>query len=170
MIRENELYVVDENGEILDTISSADNYVKLSDGDKVVRKGVLQYLSDTKDIKYKFIKINPLIWGDVTTKYPILNYLIYYIGYMDNILVYKNGKNIQMKDIYKLCNVSESTAKRQIKKLLEDDIIHKVKSKKKTTYLVVNPYICMRGRRIYITLYEEFKNSIWKDKIEGWDK
>lgn len=165
------VYVVDENGKILDTIDAEDRYVKLSEGDKVVRKGVLQYLNDTTDIKYKFIKINPVAWYQVANKYPIINKLIYYLGYMDNILSYRNGKNIQAKDISKVCDVSESTAKRQLSGLITDDIIHKVQDKKaKKTYLVVNPYIAMRGRKIYLSLYNEFKLSEWRDECEEWDK
>lgn len=165
-----ELYVVDENGKIVDKIESKDKYVKLSEGDKVLKKGVLQYLSDTTDIKYKFVKVNPICWARIATKYPIINKLIYYLGYMDNILSYRNGKNIQVKDIAEICNISNSTAKRQLKGLLEEDVIHKVRDKKqKKTFLVVNPYVCMRGRKIYLSLYEEFKLSALRDEVEEWD-
>ena len=170
-MKENNLYVTDENGKVIDIIESADKYVKLNDGDKVVRKGVLQYLSDTVDIKYRFIKVNPYVYGKIANKYPILNILIKYIGYMDGILSYKNGKFVRMKDIHKICNVSESTAKRQIKGLFEEDVIHKVKDKlKKQTYLVINPYIAYIGRKIYLSLYEEFKLSEHRNNCEEWEK
>lgn len=166
-----ELYVVDDNGIVVDTITSEDKYVKLSEGDKVVRKGVIQYLSDTTDIKYRFIKVNPVAWAKVANKYPIMNTLIYYLGYMDNVLSYTNGKIIRSTDIYKICGVSESTAKRQLKGLQTDDVIHKVKDKnRKMNYYVVNPYICMRGRKIYLSLYEEFKLSVWRGEVEEWEK
>ena len=165
------LYVTNEDGVIVDEIEAYDKYVKLSDGDKVIRKGVLQYLSDTKDIKYKFIKVNPIAWSKVALKYPIINKLIYYLGYMDGILSYRNNKNIQMKDISKICDVSESTAKRQLSGLIKDDVIHKIKNKKNnTTYLMVNPFVVMRGKRVYLTLYEEFAQSKWRNEIDEWDK
>lgn len=166
-----ELYVVNEEGEIIDKIESSDKYVKLSDGDKVVRKGVLQYLNDTVDIKYRFVKINPHVYGEIAKKYPIINKLIKYLGYMDGILSYKNGKKIKMKDIPKICEVSESTAKRQIKGLLECDVIHKKRDKKeRQTYLIMNPYVAYIGRKIYLSLYEEFKLSEYRNKCEEWSK
>ena len=164
-----ELYVVDENGEVIDKIEAQDKYVKLSNGDKVVRKGVLQYLSDTTDIRYHFVKINPLIYGKIANRYPILNSMIEYLGYMDNILSYRNGVNIQVKDLPKICNVSESTIKRQLKGLLDEDVIHKVKENKKW-HLVVNPFVAMRGREIYLSLYEEFKLSHLRTEVEEWEK
>ena len=32
-----ELYLVDENGEVIDTISSEDNYIKLAEGDRYIK-------------------------------------------------------------------------------------------------------------------------------------
>lgn len=165
-----ELYVVDESGTIYDTLDNQYSYVKLKQGDKVLRKGALEYLQDTTDIKYHFIKINPVAWSEISIKYPIINQLVYYLGYMDNILSYRNGKFIKLKDIANICKISESTAKRQLKGLVEDDVIHKVKDvKENTTYLVINPWVCMRGRRIYKTLYNEFKSSNWQNECEEWD-
>lgn len=165
-----ELYVVDESGTIYDTLDNQYSYVKLNKGDKVLRKGALEYLQDTTDIKYHFIKINPIAWAEISNKYPIINQLIFYLGYMDNILSYRNGRFIKQKDISKICNVSESTAKRQLKGLVEEDVIHKVKdNKNNTTYLVINPWVCMRGRRIYKSLYNEFKSSNWQNECEEWD-
>lgn len=163
----NELYVVNEHGEVIDKIDSNDKYVKLSDGDRVLRNKSIQYLKDTIDIKYRFVKVNPYIYSDIANQYPIINTLIKYIGYMDGILSYRNGKNIKMKDIHKICNVSESTAKRQLKGLIQKDVIHKVKDKKaKQTYLILNPYVAYVGRKIYLSLFEEFKQSQIKDTIE----
>ena len=162
-----ELYVVDETGIIVDTVDAEDSYVKFSAGDRVLRKGTIDFLSNTVDVKYRFIKLNPLAWSKIGTKYPIMNKLLYYIGFMDNVLVYNNGKIIKPKDIAKVCGVSEATAKRQLRGLQEDDIIHKKKDENnRMTYLVVNPYICMRGKKITSTLYKEFKLSVWRNEIE----
>jgi len=163
-----ELYVTDEHGEVIDIIESTDKYVKLSDGDKVVRKSVLQYLGDTVDLRYHFVKVNPNVYGDIANKCPILNILIGYIGYMDGIISYKNGKKVRLKDISKICNVSETTAKRQIKALIELDVIHKIRGK--PSYLVMNPYVAYLGRKIYLSLYEEFKFSEYKNLSEEWSK
>lgn len=163
-----ELYVTDEHGEVIDIIESTDKYVKLSDGDKVVRKSVLQYLGDTVDLRYHFVKVNPNVYGDIANKCPILNILIDYMGYMDGIISYKNGKIIRIKDIPKICNVSEATAKRQIKTLIELDVIHKIRGK--PSYFVINPYVAYRGRKIYLSLYEEFKFTEYKNLSQEWSK
>lgn len=160
-----ELYIVDEDGKIIDTIASDDKYVKLSEGDRVLRKGTIEYLSDTVDIKYAFIKINPVAFCEMARKYSIFPILAKHIGYMDNVLEYSNGKNIRRKDVAKVCNVSESTAKRQLKGLVRDDVLHSVKKNKKY-YLIFNPWICFRGRKIYLSLYDEFKLSHWRTTTE----
>ena len=166
-----ELYVVNEDHEIVDIIKPEDKYVKLSDGDKIIRKGVLQYLNETIDIKYRFVKVNPNVYSEIAKKYPIVNVLIKYLGYMDGILSFRNGRFIKPKDIAKICNVSESTAKRQLKGLFEEDIIHKVKDKKtKQTYLIMNPWVAYIGKKIYLSLYEEFKLSVHRSNSEVCDK
>ncbi len=163
----NKLYVVTAEGEVVDEIEGKNRYVKLSDGDKILRKNTLNYLKDSISIKYSFIKVNPVAYSMIATECPIVNKLILYLSYMDNILTYKNGKIIKLKDIYKVCGVSESTAKRQMKILFENDVIHKVKDEEeKCTYLVFNPWVAYVGKKIYISLYNEFKLSRWKDECD----
>lgn len=160
-----ELYVVDENGEILDTIDSQDKYVKLSDGDKVLRKGTLTYLNDTVDINYRFIKINPLLFDKYCKKYSILPTMVSHIGYMDNIVSWDNGRIVNIRALPRLCDVSGSTIKRQLKGMIQDDLVHKIKVKNEIA-LVMSPWLCMRGRRIYLSLYEEFKLSTLRGECE----
>ena len=69
MSKNKSLYVVDENGEILDTLESMSSYTKLDYGDKVIRKGAIKYLKDSFDIKYHFIKVNPIIYDEIANKY-----------------------------------------------------------------------------------------------------
>lgn len=162
-----ELYVVDSNGEIIDKIDAQDKYVKLSEGDRILRNKSIKYLSDTMSLNYKFVKINPIVYYSIAKKYPIINVLIKYLGYMDGILSYSNGKLLKCKDIYKICNISESTAKRQLKGLIQIDVIHKIRDKKsKQTYLVMNPWVAYIGRKISLELYNEFKCSEYCNKCE----
>ena len=153
-----QLFVVDEDGEILDTISDEEKYVKLSTGDRVIRNGTTKYLSDTIDLKYYFVKINSNIFDMYCKKYSILPSLVCNIGYMTNICEFRNGKKLNMRNITRLCNVSESTVRRQIKGMLKDDLLHIVKDGRKK-YFVMNPFLCMLGKRIDLSLYEEFKSS-----------
>lgn len=161
-----ELYLVDNNLEVIEIIKEGQRFATLDDGDKVIRKGVLQYLNDTTDIKYHFIKINPKIFDKYCKKYSILPYLTCHIGYMDNICCYDNGKIIRLKDLSKVCEVSETTIKRQLKGLIADDIIHKVPYKKNQKCLMINPYLAMRGKRIYLSTYNEFKLSALRSEVE----
>lgn len=159
-------YLVDENGVVLKEIEDSDKLVSLEDGDKILRKGTLEYLNDTIDIKYHFIKINPKIFDKYCKKYSILPYLTCHIGYMDNICCYDNGKIIRLKDLSKVCEVSETTIKRQLKGLIADDIIHKVPYKKNQKCLMMNPWLCCRGKRIYLSTYNEFKLSALRSEVE----
>lgn len=157
--------MVNENGEIIDTIESMDKYTKLDDGDKIIRRRSIESFKDTVEIKYHFIKINPQFYGEIASKYSILNVLVKYIGFMDGILVYQNGKKVKMKDVYKICDVSKSTAKRQLKGLFEEDILHKIKDiEENQTYLILNPYIAFIGRRVCTSLFDEFKYSRWRSE------
>lgn len=159
-------YLADENGVVIQELDNIDRVVCLDDGDRILRKGVLEYLKDTADIKYHFIKINPKIFDKYCKKYSILPYLTCHIGYMDNICCYDNGKIIRLKDLSKVCEVSETTIKRQLKGLIADDIIHKVPYKKNQKCLMINPYFAMRGKRIYLSTYNEFKLSALKNEVD----
>lgn len=159
-------FLADENGVILQKLENIDRVICLDDGDRILRKGTLEYLNDTTDIKYHFIKINPKIFDKYCKKYSILPYLACHIGYMDNICCYDNGKIIQLKDLPKVCEVSETTIKRQLKGLIADDIIHKVPYKKNQKCLMINPYLAMRGKRIYLSTYNEFKLSALRNEVE----
>lgn len=159
-------YLVNEDGVVLQEFEQNNVIVSLNAGDKVLRKGTIDYLQDTTDIKYHFIKINPKIFDKYCKKYSILPYLICHIGYIDNICCYDNGKIIRLKDLSKVCEVSETTIKRQLKGLIADDIIHKVPYKKNQKCLMINPYLAMRGKRIYLSTYNEFKLSALKNEVE----
>ena len=90
---------------------------------------------------------------------------------MDGILSYKNGRYVKLKDIHKLCDVSESTVKRQIKGLMDIDVIHKKRDfRLKQNYYVFNPYVAYIGKRIDLELYDEFKLSEYSSRCEEWMK
>lgn len=159
-------YIVNENGEVLQEIDDINKLVSLDDGDRILRRGTIEYLKDTTVVKYHFIKINPKIFDKYCKKYSILPYLICHVGYMDNVCSYENGKIIQIKDLPKICGVSEITIKRQLKGLIEDDVVHKVPYKKNQKCLMINPWLCCRGKRIYLSTYEEFKLSVLRNDVE----
>ncbi len=151
-------YLINENGEILQVINDNTKLIELEDGDRIIRKNAVKYLNNTMEVKYDFIKLNHYAFAKYSKKYSILPILICYIGYSDNICEFRNGKKININSLTNLCNVSKSTLIRQIQGLVEDDIIHKIKNGKSYN-IMVNPYLCIRGKRIEDKTYNEFKAS-----------
>ena len=164
------LYLVDENGVITDETEGKENFIKLSGGDRVLRNATLKYLSDFIELKYHFIKVNPIAFGDCAIKYPILCKLICYVGYSDNILQYKNGRLLDLKGIIRITKKSEKTVRKEIKGMIQDDILHVIKEKGKKPYYMLNPFIATVGKKIFKNVYDEFKYSHLSSKIEEYDK
>lgn len=151
-----QLYVVDDTGEIVKIID---------ENTRILSKKQIEYLQDTVEVEYSFVKVNAKAYSNVATKYPIVNKLIQYIGYMDGILQFTNGRFIRPKHINSICDVSVSTAKRQMQGLIKEDVLHKIKDGKTCKY-VFNPWICCKGKKIYISLYDEFKLSEHRFNVE----
>lgn len=55
-------FLVNEDGVVLQEIEDSKKIISLEDGDRILRKGTLEYLNDTTDIKYHFTKSNPKIF------------------------------------------------------------------------------------------------------------
>lgn len=158
MSEDKKYYIVDDNGEIKDVLNDLHSYTILETGDMVVRKGTIAYLKDSVDINFNFIKVNSNVPDEFFVKYPILLILMKNIEYMTNILAHSNGKIIKLNGISKLCGISQSTAKRHIKNMIADDIIHKVKVDGKIA-IMINPFLCYKGKRVAMSTHKEFKNS-----------
>ncbi len=131
----------------------------------MIRKGTITYLQDTVDIKYHFVKINPRVYYKYAKKYSILDTLICHLGYMDNVCSYDNGRFITTKNIDKLCKVHKSTIKRQINGMIKDDILHRRIIDKQRCF-VINPWLAMRGKRISLETYNEFKASALRSEVD----
>lgn len=163
-IEDNRKFIVDSSGTILEEIEDNENYIKIERGDRVLKGNTISYLK-SKAINYPFVKVNSILFGKYAKKYPILNSLIQYIGYMDNVITYTNGKKVKLKDLPKICEVSSSTIKRQLDGLVKDDIIHKIKNGKNRN-LMINPYVAMVGKKVYLETYKEFESSELRYEVE----
>lgn len=159
------LYLVDETGEVIETLSDDSNYVKLEIGDRVLRKNSIDSYEEMTKIPMRFKKINDSVFGDICLKYPLMLYLIKYIQYQSGRLVYRNGKNVRRKDISKICGLSKATIDRQMKGLMRDDVI---KSQNEDGVIVyyVNPFVIHFGREIYKSSFDMFKDSIYRENYE----
>jgi hypothetical protein len=158
-------YVVDESGEVLDSIDSTETYVKLNSGDRVLRKDYIEKIDKHKSINMRFAKINFLVNGDISRKYSIFPYLIQYVGYMNGVLRHRNGRLLTNDTIGELCHVSKITAIRQLRGMIKDDIIRKIKTDDGFAY-VMNPFIVHLGKEINDSLYDMFKNSKYSVNYE----
>ena len=165
-IEDKTLYICTKDGEIIDTLSSKESYAKLDEGDRILRKKSIESFEKMVEIRMRFAKVNFIIFGDICRKYSIFPYLIQYVGYMNGRLVFRNGKDITRKNLPKICKVSMATVNRQLIGLISDDIIKPVKENGKTVYYM-NPYVVHLGKKINLSTYEMFENTIYKNSYEG---
>lgn len=158
-------YLVDENGEIIETLPVDSTYVKIEPGDRVLRKNSIDSYENMVSIPMRFLKVNFKIFGKICLKYPLMLYLIEYIQYQSGRLVYRNGKNIRRKDLSSICGVSSATIDRQLKGLMTEDVIMACKEEGTTVYYV-NPFVVHYGRQIYESSFNLFKDSIYRESYE----
>lgn len=159
------MYLVDKDGEIINEIDPKSSRVVVESLDKIKRGGVpLSKIENSKRIKFRFAKINMANIVDVKKVAPFFIELIPCISYFDNILRFDNGVKINSTNIgliYGEKNTSRQYGNRLVKKLVDEDIVHKYGAGKKS-YLVVNPWICYCGKTIQIDVAQEFEESKWK--------
>ena len=157
--------VVDEDGVIL---------TELYQGDKIVRETQSEYkkkyITDFKK-KELFVKvyINPLeeLWNELTIReYAVASVLMRFISYKDGILR-NNGVAINMKDISSLLKMDYDAIRKIIPALEKKKILAKVKRQsdkyadKEKNYIVVNPYLFLRGTDIEKEIVDLFADSKW---------
>lgn len=93
--------------------------------------------------------------------------LIPYINQSECILVDKQGKYLNVKQISTLLGVNYDNAKSVFRSFEALQLIGKVERKsqkdlyKTIKVIVVNPYIFFNGKNLEKDVYELFKNSIW---------
>ena len=159
------MYLVDKDGEIINEIDPKSSRVVVESLDKIKRGGVpLSKIENSKRIKFRFAKVNMANIVDVKKVAPFFIELIPCISYFDNILRFDNGVKINSTNIgliYGEKNASRQYGNRLIKKLVDEDIVHKY-GVGKSSYLVVNPRICYCGKTIQIDVAQEFENTKWK--------
>lgn len=148
-------YIVAENGEILE---------ELNGRDRILRSGTVKYLSGTDVIRFNFGKINVDCIKHI--KNCDLRYamdLLEYIELGSGILKFKNGRTISSASkMGKIFNVHTRTAQIIVRRLIKEDIIHRIKDSA-GTYFVYNPYIMHIGKRVPKDLIKEFHDSEWRN-------
>ena len=155
-------YLTNEHGEILQEINDQEQFVKISSGDRVIRRGSIEYLENSVAIKFHFIKLNDKACEDLYEYGNYLMTLFKYVEFGTGMLKYSNGKLIRPKRLASVLRRKRRSGTSIINKLIELDILHKHKDGK-TFYYTMNPYFCLKGRRVNKSLYEEFKNTRYRD-------
>ena len=158
-------YIADEYGTIIDEIDDNETIIKISHGDRIVRKKSIDYFEDTKEIKKRFIKVNDQATNMLSKYGKYICSLLKYVGYMDGILRFNNGIYLSNKSISKIFGITERNTIKILDDLIKEDVIHKHKEKNKN-YYTFNPWIASKGKRVSINLYNEFKMTEWVNKSQ----
>ena len=160
-----QIVIAYDDGTVIDTVKENQSYAILEKGDKVTRRNSIKHLSDTVKIGNAFIKVNDVALSFFDKDILPACKLFQYVSYQDGKIEWNNGRAIKTStDIAKICGISTSTSKKMVNKLVQEDIIHKHKRTKdsRSFYYTMNPFICLRGSRALVDLFEEFKNSKWR--------
>lgn len=155
-------YVVDEHGEVLETLEDDEKTVKIKSGDRVLRSTSIEYLEDTVPIKIKFIKLNPIACEELHEYGRELFLLFKYVNFQTGILRFSNGRRIRPKHLSGILRRKRRSGSKIVAELIEKDVLHKHKEDN-TFYYTMNPYLCLKGKRVTKSLYEDFKDTKYRN-------
>lgn len=156
-------YIVNENGEVLDTIPEGSSAVVMEYGDRLVKRGTIEYLKGTVTIDYKFYKISIEALKKLSEYAVQIWQILPYVNYATGILLHSNGKPIRPRKLASILKKKRRSGSYTIAKLIELDVIHRHKDGK-TYYFTFNPYIAIKSKRITKELYDEFKNTEYRER------
>jgi hypothetical protein len=158
---ENSLYVCSVDGTIIKEIPAGETFILSKKGGREFDP-ILGTYRTTKKIKNGFVKVNDGALLELDNKdLPIIK-IISHVCQQTGKIIWSNGKYIRNgTDIGKICGVGVNTGKRILKKMIEEDVIHKHKDSR-GSYFTFNPFIALRGQRATIELFEDFKDSKWR--------
>lgn len=154
-------YVIDnETGEILNELDA---------GDRIVKQKSIDYLKDSIDFNAgSFAKLYKGFFDTLDdmngSECKLLLKLLKYTRYGTGAIAYENGKKIKLVNLANEMNISESTLKRGIKKLIKLEIIKKGKYDGKNMYFM-NPFVLFKGRRAKIDVIKMFEKSRFNENF-----
>lgn len=154
-------YIVDDDGEVIQELGS--DLERLSGGDFIIRNNINQK-SLTK-IEYKYVKFNLKIGKILFDDCPQAFWLLPYLEYKTNFLMFSNGVYITPTNFAKEIGLSRVRVSAIFSKMKQLDIIRLVKGKNRNVYMF-NPYIAMKGNQIYSELLVNFENTKWESLAE----
>ena len=154
-----------QNGEAIYILKEGESVAILNTVDRILRRDAIYNPDKLSKVKMRFVKFNPSAPKEWGMKYPLILVLLDYIQYQTGKLVYRNGVTINRTNLAKVCGVSPSTIDRQLKGLIEEDVIKPVKDGRDTIFYV-NPYVVHVGPKVQNSLLELFSGSRYKDTYE----
>jgi DNA-binding MarR family transcriptional regulator len=166
--------LVDDDGVILTEVYQGDKIVRESQSD-YKQKHITNF--NEKELFVK-VYINPIkeLWKTLSIReYAVASALMQFISYKDGILR-DNGVAINMKDISRLLEMDYDAIRKIIPVLEKKKILGKVKRKsdkyadKEKNYLVVNPYLFLRGTDIEKEIADMFSSSVWANLKDSENK
>lgn len=157
MEKEELLYIINQNGEILREIGT--DYERISKNTIIIKPNVA-YRDELK-IDYSYVKLNSKVGTIVYKECPQILLLLPYLEYKTNFLMFSNGVYINQTNFAKRTGLSRVYVCELFKKFKKMEILKAVKVNGKNVYML-NPYIAMKGNRIYTDLIGNFKDTKWK--------
>lgn len=152
-------------------LETGEYFGELEEGDRIVKKKSVDYLSNTVPLQVtgrKFIKlyanVTKLLMEDLVsiTEYKVFLTMVNNIQYNTFLLGKDNGNLLKISDLCKLSGVSLSSCKRVMTRFEELGIIKKGKDK-----IFCNPYVFCRGNRAYKSVLDMFKDTKYNIKYKG---
>ncbi len=157
-------YIVDETGEVLEQIEEGKFATVLGPSDRIIRGATIEYLKGTVFINLKFYKVSISAMTKLSKYASEIWDLMPYVDYTTGILTYHNGKIIRPRGLSTILKRKRRSGSNIIKTLIDLDVIHKHREGR-TFFFTFNPYIAMKGKRVTKDLYEEFKDTIYRERF-----
>lgn len=141
---------------------------ELHEGDRIVRASSMEAFRELESapkgetFTKLYHKVIPLMAECRLTSAElfVFMYLASNLRYISNVAKYRNGKLVTRDNLQRDLNLSESTVKRSIYRLVKSGLIveaHTIEGK----VFVVNPFVVSVGDKINKTVYDLFRKSRW---------
>lgn len=130
-------------------------YFKINSDDAIIFNRGIKY---TKTFDIYLSKIEKKYGLNLTEK-GIINTLIKYIAYEDNLLRHPTGLLLKRKDMEEILGIGHNAIDKHLSNLVKKGVLAKV-TVKRTNQYYLNPYIAYRGKYIDKTLLNMFKHTV----------
>lgn len=152
--QEKELYIINEAGEVQNVL----NY-----GDRILRRGSIEYLSGQTEIKFNYVKANTKAFQNLGTDGKYVSMILDCIELGTGILKYSNGRIINTNGkIAGLLNKDIKTGYSVVRRLIKKEIIHRNRTRENGVFFTFNPFIAHCGKKVPKALYREFFDTEWR--------